>query len=91
MSSLLHWSYWLNTSQAARESTGGRAMMTRMTEEYQKILKFINHHKQMKAPYIIYADFEALTTKIDGAAHDPRRPTITKPVDLVMLLSDAMG
>jgi hypothetical protein len=42
-----------------------------MPAEDQKILKFINYHKQLKAPCIIYADFEALTTKIEGVELDP--------------------
>jgi hypothetical protein len=49
-----------------------------MPEEYQKILNFINHHKQLKAPYIIYADFEVLTTKIEGAELDPAKSNTRK-------------
>jgi hypothetical protein len=44
-----------------------------MPEEDQKILKYIKYHKQLKAPYIIYADFEAITTKIEGAELDPAK------------------
>jgi hypothetical protein len=49
-----------------------------MPAENQKILKFINHHRQLKAPYIIYADFEALTTKIEGAELDPAKSNTQK-------------
>ena len=34
-------------------------------------LTFQNHHKQFPAPFAIYADFEALTTKIEGPELDP--------------------
>ena len=34
-------------------------------------LTFQNHHKQFPAPFIIYADFEALTAKIEGPELDP--------------------
>ena len=36
-------------------------------------LTFQNHHKQLPAPYIIYADFEALTTKVEGPELDPTK------------------
>lgn len=36
-----------------------------MPEPGSKI-KFTNHQKQMLAPFVIYADFEALTEKISG-------------------------
>ncbi|XP_065178129.1 uncharacterized protein LOC135808825 [Sycon ciliatum] len=32
----------------------------------QPTLKFINHHKMLQCPYVIYADTEALIKKIDG-------------------------
>ena len=34
-------------------------------------LTFQNHHKQFPAPFVIYPDFEALTTKIEGPELDP--------------------
>jgi hypothetical protein len=52
------------------KGVNGSPMRPRMPVEDQNILKFINHHKQLKAPYIIYADFGALTTKIEGAEID---------------------
>ena len=30
------------------------------------IVQFKNHHKQMPLPFIIYADFEAITEKVSG-------------------------
>ena len=37
-----------------------------MPEEGKNIFSFRNHHKQMKVPYVIYADIEALIRKILG-------------------------
>ena len=48
-----------------------RAIRIEMPTESQKFLKFENHKKQLKAPWVIYADFEANTTKIEG-------PTLNK-------------
>ena len=36
-------------------------------------IRFENHHKQLKAPYIIYADFESIIPKIEGPALDPTK------------------
>ena len=44
----------------------GRPTKIDMPEEGENILAFQNHQKQMKAPYVIYADFEALVKKIQG-------------------------
>ena len=41
-----------------------------MPEEGKNKLTFQNHHQQLPAPYIIYADFEALTTKVEGPEFD---------------------
>ena len=42
----------------------GRQTKIEMAEEGENILKCQNHQKQMKAPFIIYADFEALIQNI---------------------------
>src|SRR5688572_14621814 len=42
-----------------------------MPEEGKNILKFQNYHKQMRVPYIIYADFEALNVPVESAALNP--------------------
>ena len=49
-----------------------------MSEEGKNKLAFQNHHKQLPAPYIIYADFEALTTKIEGPELDPNQSNTSK-------------
>ena len=38
----------------------------KMPEKGKNILKFNNHHKQQAVPFVIYADFEAITEKISG-------------------------
>ena len=40
---------------------GGRKVI--MPEKGENTIEFTQYHKQMVAPYIIYADFEALTNK----------------------------
>ena len=37
-----------------------------MPKKGENILKYTNHHKQQPAPFIIYADFEAITKKVHG-------------------------
>ena len=42
----------------------GKPTRIDMPKEEAKIVSFQNYNKQMKAPYVIYADFEALVKKI---------------------------
>ena len=44
-----------------------------MPEKGKNKLNFQNNHKQLPAPFIIYADFEALTTKVEGSELDPTK------------------
>ena len=37
-----------------------------MPKEGENILKFNNFHKQQMVPFVIYADFEAITKKVQG-------------------------
>ena len=39
-----------------------------MPQKNENILKFDNHHKQQPVPFVIYADFEAITKKILGCS-----------------------
>ena len=50
---------------------GQTAVRVEMSQEGK--LTFQNHHKQLPAPYVIYADFEALTTKVEGPELDPTK------------------
>ena len=38
----------------------------RMPQKGNNILQFQNYHKQMSAPFFIYADIEAITEKVQG-------------------------
>ena len=49
----------------------GRPTRIEMPEEGKNTLSFRNHHKQMKVPYVIYADIEALIRKILGREIGP--------------------
>ena len=37
-----------------------------MPKQGENILKFNNFHKQLPVPFVIYADFEAITNKVQG-------------------------
>ena len=55
---------------------GQTAVRVEMPEEGK--LTFQNHHRQLSAPYIIYAVFETLTTKIEGPELDPLKSSTRK-------------
>ena len=38
----------------------------RMPKKGESVVQFKNHQRQMPAPFVIYADFEAITEKIQG-------------------------
>ena len=65
---------------------GQTAVRVDMPKEGENKLAFQNYHKQLPAHYIIYADFEALTAKVEGRpSPTPRRTTLrgrstTRPV-----------
>ena len=42
------------------------AQAINMPKQGENILKFINFHKQPPVPFVIYADFEAITKKVQG-------------------------
>ena len=53
------------------QGIGQTAVRVEMPEEGKNNLTFQNNHRQLPAPYIIYADFEALTTKLAGPELNP--------------------
>ena len=59
-----------------------------MLEEGQNIVAFQSHHKQMKVPYVIYADFKGLVGKIN---HCERDPETKKSYTEKMKLHEACG
>jgi hypothetical protein len=52
------------------KGNGERAIRIQMPTKEKSILKFENWHRQMKAPYIIYADFESIINKFEGPELD---------------------
>ena len=40
------------------------AQVIKMPTEDDKILRFLNYQKQLPVPFVIYADFEAVTEKV---------------------------
>ena len=58
-----------------------------MPKEEEKTLTLQNHHKQMKAPFVIYADFEALIKKIPHCERqDKERRNNTRDVGFLTRL-----
>ena len=57
---------------------GQTAVRVEMPQEGKNKVSFQNWHKQLPAPYIIYADFEALTTKLVGPELDPTKSNTQK-------------
>ena len=49
-----------------------------MSCEDTKTLEFNQYRKSDKAQFIIYADIESLTVKIDGCKNNPERSSMTK-------------
>ena len=49
-----------------------------MPAEDSKILEFNHYQKSDKAPFIIYADLDSLTEKIDGCKNNPENYCTTK-------------
>ena len=48
-----------------------RAVRIQMPTLNNNILKFVNHKNQLKAPWVIYADFESIIKKIEGPIPSP--------------------
>jgi len=65
--------YLLEDHSKYCEGIGKKPQRTKMPEEGKNTLKFTNHHKHMKVPYIIIADFEALNISVEGAVMDPHK------------------
>ena len=51
----------------------------RMPQKGYNILKFKNYHKQMSAPFVIYADFESVTKKIGTLSNLDDEPSGRRP------------
>ena len=55
-----------------------RAVRVEMPEPDKNILKFQDHSEQLKAPYVIYADFESIIRPIHSVANDPSKGVYEK-------------
>lgn len=51
---------------------GEKPQSTKMPEVGENILNFMAYHRQMRVPYVIYADFEALNVPVEGCGGDPK-------------------
>ena len=49
-----------------------------MPQEHNKILKYNQGEKFMKAPFIIYADLECLLEKMNTCHNNPEKSSTTK-------------
>ena len=49
-----------------------------MASENTRILEFNQFPKSVRAPFIIYADFECMIEKIDGCKYNPENASTTK-------------
>ena len=59
--------------QKCCNGVNGTPTRIEMPEEGKNTLSFQNHHKQMKMPYVIYADSEAFVRKIPGCERGPEK------------------
>jgi len=49
-----------------------------MPKEEENEMAFKNHHKQMKSPYVVYADFECLLKKMHSCEPSPEKSFTVK-------------
>ena len=69
------------------------AQAINMPKQGENILKFNNFHKQLSVPFVIYADFEAITKKVQGCKQseemkkDKDRRSYTEPIRLMKIVA----
>jgi len=51
---------------------------TEMPKEEENKMAFKNHQKQMKSPYVVYADFECILKKMHGCEPSPEKSFTVK-------------
>lgn len=56
----------LKTHQEVCDGVNGRPTRINMPKKGENTFKFENHQTQMKAPFIIYADFESIIERLVG-------------------------
>ena len=69
------------------------AQVINMPKQGENILKLKNFHKQLPVPLVIYADFEAITKKVQGCEQseemkkDKDRRSYTEPIRLTKIVA----
>ena len=71
----------LKNHQKYCNSVNGRPTRIEMPEEGKNKISFQNYHKQMKMPYVVYADFEAILHKIQGCERSPESKSYTEKIE----------
>ena len=56
-----------------------------MPKEDNKILKYNNGEKSMKAPFIIFSDMESLLNKIYTCLNNLKKSSATKKINILLL------
>ena len=54
-----------------------------MPKEGENVLKFNNFHKQQAVPFVIYADLEAITKKVQGCEPNDDKNHTQKPIRFI--------
>jgi hypothetical protein len=54
------------------------AQRIELPNEDNASLYFKDYHKQLKVPFVIYADFEGITAKIDSVSPNPTKSSTEK-------------
>ena len=52
--------------------------LIKLSNEDNATLFFKDYHKQLKVPFVIYADFESVTTKINSTKPNPEKSSTEK-------------
>ena len=71
----------LKNHQKYCNGVNGRPTRIEMPEEGKNKITFQSFHKQMKMPYIIYADFEAILHKMKGCERPPENRSYTEKTE----------
>ena len=61
-----------------------------MTSADNKIFQFNQYQTSYKAPFIIYANLESFSEKIDGCKNNPENLSITKKVNIFRQVSQVL-
>jgi len=65
-----------------------RPTRTELPKEGKNKVKFKNHHKQMKAPFVVYTDFESLIRKIYGCIKESQATIKTEVHEPIIMKSN---